>query len=202
MYIIQTLDFNLINFLAGLSIGGFALALGAQETVKNFFGSLMIFADQPFNVGDWIDTDKISGTVEKVGLRSTRVRTFHNSLVTIPNSKLSDNNIDNMGKRIYRRYKTIITIEHSTDTELIDEFITQIRTVIKESKNTRKEFYFVYTNNITKYGIEILLYVFFKVPDWQSELEEKHKLIMEILKIQKEIGISFVSFPDFIDDKK
>jgi MscS family membrane protein len=202
MYIIQTLDFNLINFLAGLSIGGFALALGAQETVKNFFGSLMIFADQPFNVGDWIDIKGVSGTVEKVGLRSSRIRTFHNSLVTIPNSKLSDNNIDNMGKRIYRRYKTIITIEHSTDTELIDEFITQIRTVIKESKNTRKEFYFVYTNNITKYGIEILLYVFFKVPDWQSELEEKHKLIMEILRIQKEIGIKFVSFPDFIDDKK
>ena len=202
LYIIQTLDFNLVNFLAGLSIGGFALALGAQDTVKNFFGSLMIFADQPFNVGDWIDIKGVSGTVEKVGLRSSRIRTFHNSLVTIPNSKLSDNNIDNMGKRIYRRYKTIITIEHNTDTELIDEFITQIRTVIKESKNTRKEFYFVYTNNITKYGIEILLYVFFKVPDWQSELEEKHKLIMEILKIQKEIGISFVSFPDFIDDNK
>ena len=202
MYIIQTLDFNLVNFLAGLSIGGFALALGAQETVKNFFGSLMIFADQPFNVGDWIDIKGVSGTVEKVGLRSSRIRTFHNSLVTIPNSNLSDNNIDNMGKRIYRRYKTIITIEHNTDTELIDKFIKEIRNVIKESENTRKEFYFVYTNNITKYGIEILLYVFFKVPDWQSELEEKHKLIMKILKIQKEIGISFVSFPDFVDDNK
>ncbi|RLD46548.1 MAG: hypothetical protein DRI86_02880 [Bacteroidetes bacterium] len=197
LMIIQILEFNLINFLAGLSIGGFALALGAQDTVKNFFGSLMIFADQPFNVGDWIDTKEVSGNVEKVGLRSTRIRTFHNSLVTIPNSKLSDNNIDNMGKRYFRRYKTHITIVHDTDIDTIDKFIEEIRIIITESENIRKDFHLVYIDNITKYGIDILLYVFFVVPDWDSELAEKHKLIHKILEAQKKLDIKFVSFPDF-----
>jgi len=197
LMIIQILEFNLVNFLAGLSIGGFALALGAQDTVKNFFGSLMIFADQPFNVGDWIDTKEVSGTVEKVGLRSTRVRTFHNSLVTIPNSKLSDNNIDNMGKRYFRRFKTNITIVHDTDIETIDKFIEEVRIIIDESENIRKDFHMVYISNITKYGIDILLYVFFIVPDWDSELAEKHKLIHKVLEIQKKLDIKFVSFPDF-----
>ena len=202
LMIIQTLEFNLINFLAGLSIGGFALALGAQDTVKNFFGSLMIFADQPFNVGDWIDTKEVSGTVEKVGLRSTRVRTFHNSLVTIPNSKLSDNNIDNMGKRYYRRFKTKITIAHNSETDLIDEFIEEVRKIIDNSENIRKDFHMVYIDNITKYGIDILLYVFFIVPDWDAELAERHKLIHQVLEVQKRLNIKFVSFPDFGDSKQ
>ncbi len=88
LYIVKVMEYNLVNFLAGLSIGGFAFALGAQDTIKNFFGSLMIFADKSFNVGDWIVTDEVSGTVEQIGLRSTKIRTFHNSLVTVPNNKI------------------------------------------------------------------------------------------------------------------
>ncbi|MCK5847324.1 MAG: mechanosensitive ion channel family protein [Bacteroidales bacterium] len=195
LFTIDALGYNLINFLAGLSIGGFALALGAQDTIKNFFGSLMIFADDSFNVGDWIETNDVSGTVEKVGLRSTRVRTFHNSLVTIPNSNLSDNNIDNMGKRKYRRYSGKILLDYNTPTDKIELFIEKTKEYISKTDKTRKDFYMVYINNLDKYGIQILIYVFFKVDDWDHEMAEKHDLLIKILDIKSELGILFVKMP-------
>ena len=197
LFVIDALDYNLINFLAGLSIGGFALALGAQDTIKNFFGSLMIFADDSFNVGDWIKTEFVSGTVEKIGLRSTRVRTFHNSLVTVPNSKLSDNNIDNMGKRMFRRYSGKILLDYATDNEKIELFIKKIKEHIKTNDNIRNDFYMVYVSELDTYGIEILIYVFFKVADWDQEMAEKHKLLLKVLAIKNELDIKFTKLPLF-----
>ena len=197
LFVINALEYNLINFLAGLSIGGFALALGAQDTIKNFFGSLMIFADDSFNAGDWIETKDVSGTVEKIGLRSTRVRTFHNSLVTVPNSNLSDNNIDNMGKRIYRRYSGKILLDYNTPQDKIEEFIAKIKEEVESTKNIRKDFYMVYISNLDKLGIEIMIYVFFKVNDWDQEMAEKHKLLLKVLVIKNQLDINFAKVPIF-----
>ena len=193
--IINALDFNLVNILAGLSIGGFALALGAQDTIKNFFGSLMIFADHSFSVGDYISNDKVSGTVEEVGLRTTKIRTFHNSVVTVPNSKLADDNIDNLGRRKYRRFSTKIIIDFNTPTEKIDLFVEKIRAEIKKHPDTRKDFYMVYMNNFSTYGVEILLYVFFAVPEWEQEMKGKHYLMSKILDFAKELDVSFAIPP-------
>lgn len=198
---IKTLEYDLISVLTGLSIGGFALALGAQDTVKNFFGSLMIFADHSFSVGDYINAGNVSGTVEQIGLRSTRIRTFYNSLVTVPNSKLSDNNIDNMGKRKFRRYKDTILVKYDTPPEKIDTFIEKIRKEIKNTDNIRQDFNMVYINNFNRHGLEILIYIFFIVPDWNQEMKAKHKLISKILKFKDELGIEFVRVPLLDADK-
>jgi MscS family membrane protein len=189
--VIDTLDFNLINFLAGLSIGGFALALGAQDTVKNFLGSLMIFADKSFRVGDWINNGETSGTVEEIGLRSTKIRTFYNSVVTVPNSQLSDNNIDNLGRRIYRRYKSTVVVKYNTPSSLIDEFTKRISALIAEHPNTRKDFFMVYIDDFGVYGIKVLIYTFFEVSDWNKEMKAKHELIKSILDLRDELGIEF-----------
>jgi len=191
LYIIKLLDFNLINFLAGLSIGGFALAFGAQETIKNFLGSLMIFADKSFRVGDWISNGEVSGTVEEIGLRSTKIRTFHNSLVTVPNSLLSDNNIDNLGRRIYRRYKTTLVVKYNTPSAKIEEFTNRISNSIEKQEETRKDFFMVYMSDFNMYGVEVLIYTFFEVSDWNKEMKAKHDLIKSILDIKDELGIEF-----------
>lgn len=94
LFILHNLDVNITALLAGLSIGGLALALAAQETLKNIFGSVMIFLDRPFQTGDWISSDGIDGTVEEVGFRSTRIRTFRNSVTSVPNGQLADQTID------------------------------------------------------------------------------------------------------------
>jgi MscS family membrane protein len=178
-----------VNFLAGLSIGGFALAFGAQDTIKNFLGSLMIFADKSFSVGDWIDNGNVSGTVEEIGLRSTKIRTFYNSLVPVPNSLLSDKSIDNLGKRKYRRYKTKVILKYDTPMDKVEEFIERIKQVIEEHPDTRKDYYMVYMNEFGSYGLEVLLYLFFKVPTWNLELKARHEIIAKVLEIQRELGI-------------
>ena len=195
LFLIKAMDFNIVNVLAGLSIGGFALALGAQDTIKNFFGSLMIFADKQFSVGDYISSDKISGTVEEVGLRTTKIRTFHNSVVIVPNSKLADGSIDNMGRRKYRRYKAKFILKFDTETQKIEELVQKIREEIKTREDTRKDFYMVYMNDFSTYGIEVLVYVFFKVPDWENEMKGKHELITKILDFAKELEIEFAIPP-------
>ena len=192
---IKTLDYNLVNVLAGLSIGGFALALGAQDTIKNFFGSLMIFADHPFSVGDYITDGKMYGTVEEVGLRTTKIRTLHGSVLSIPNSNLSDNNIDNLGKREYRRFKTKIIVEFNTDSEKLNTFVNRIEQAFVNHPHSRKDYYVINLNDFELYGIEILVNVFFIAPDWKQEMQYKHEFIAEIITIAKELEIEFAIPP-------
>jgi len=199
LFVIKELNYSVVNFLAGLSIGGLALALGAQDTIKNFLASLMIFADKSFNVGDWIDNGKVSGTVEEIGLRSTKIRTFHNSLVTVPNSLLSDQTIDNMGRRIYRRYKTTIVLKYDTPIETIKLFIEKIKEVIANHPDTRKDYFLVSMHDFDRYGIEIIIYTFFKVKDYGSELRCRQDIITKVLEFKKELGIEF-SIPFATED--
>ena len=108
--ILQSFGFSAVGIISGMGIGGIAIALAAQNTIANLFGSVTVLMDRPFVIGDWIVTNNIEGEVEVVGLRSTRIRTFYNSLVTVPNNVLTTAIIDNMGRRHFRRYKTMLGV--------------------------------------------------------------------------------------------
>lgn len=103
VFVADNLGVNISSLLAGLGLGGLAVALAAQDTVKNVFGSLTVLVDKPFQVGDLVVIDDVEGTVEEVGFRSTRVRTATNSLVTVPNANLISSNVENLGVRAWRR---------------------------------------------------------------------------------------------------
>jgi len=188
------LQLDIVPFLTGLSIGGLAFALAAQDTIKNFFGSIMIFIDKPFQVGDWITSGDLDGTVEEVGFRSTRIRTFRNSLVYIPNGKLADATIDNHGLRKYRRFTSTITLTYDTPPELIDLYVKGLREVVVNHPHTRKDFYNVYFNNMSSYSLDIMFYVFFEVGTWQEELQCRQELLLQTLKLANQIGVRF-AFP-------
>ena len=111
------------TILAGASIGGLALAFASQDTVKNLIGTVMIFVDKPFHIGDWISAGEVVGTVEEVGFRSTRIRAADTSIFQIPNSKLSELVINNSGLRLYRRYNTQLGLRYDTPPELIEAFV-------------------------------------------------------------------------------
>lgn len=194
LYILESLDINITALLAGISIGGLAIALAAQDTVKNFFGSIMIFLDKPFQVGDWVNFDEGDGTVEEVGLRSTRIRTFANSVVYVPNGKLADKVINNMGLRKYRRFKTDIGITYDTDPNAMDAFIEGIRAIIMTHPTTRKDYYEVHLNSFGASSINILLYCFFEAPDWTAELRGRHDIMFGIMLLAKDLGVEF-AFP-------
>ena len=194
LFILDNLNIPILPLLTGLSIGGLAFALAAQDTIKNFFGSVMIFIDKPFQVGDWITADDVDGTVEEVGFRSSRIRTFRNSLIYVPNGKLADNTIDNHGLRNYRRFYTQIAITYDTPPELIEVFVKGLREIVETHPNTWKENYHVYFNDMAASSLNIMFYIFFKAPSWGKELEARHEVLMSIMKLGKELGINF-AFP-------
>ncbi|MCB0634436.1 MAG: mechanosensitive ion channel, partial [Lewinella sp.] len=193
-YILDYLDVNVTALLAGISIGGLAIALAAQDTVKNFFGSIMIFLDKPFQIGDWIHFGNVDGVVEEVGVRSTRIRTFANSITYVPNGQLADQVVDNMGLRQYRRFKTEIGITYDTPPDRIDVFVQGIRQIILSHPTTRKDYFEVHLNSFGPSSLNILLYTFFEAPNWTAELKGRHELMYAIITLAHDLGIRF-AFP-------
>lgn len=194
IYILDYLEVNVTALLAGISIGGLAIALAAQDTVKNFFGSVMIFLDKPFQVGDWISFGGVDGVVERVGVRSTRIRTFANSLTYVPNGIFAEKVIDNMGLRIYRRYKTEIGITYDTPTYLIDLFVEGIENLIGNHPYTRKDNFEVALSDFADSSINILIYAFFSVDNWTDEVRGKHDIMKGIINLAEALGVRF-AFP-------
>lgn len=194
IHALRTLDVDITTLIAGISIGGLALALAAQDTLKNLFGSLTIFLDRPFQIGDWINFSDTDGTVEEVGFRSTRVRTFANSLVYVPNGKLADMVINNYGLRVYRRFSTKVTIAYSTPPVLIEAFVEGIRHIVEKHPHTRKDAFEVHLNEMSASSLDILLYIFFKVPDWSQELKARHEVLLSIIELAQLLGVEF-AFP-------
>ncbi len=180
--------------LGALGIGGLALAFAAQDTLGNFFGSIMVLFDRPFGIGDWVVIGDVEGTVERVGFRSTRVRTFYNSMVTIPNSKTAATQVDNYGARTYRRIRVMLSLTYATPPEKIDAFCEGVRELIRLHPYTRKDYYHVYFNKFAASSLDVLLYCFLQTPDWSTELRERHRLFIDILRLAQRLGVQF-AFP-------
>lgn len=194
LYIIKNIGLDITPLLAGVSIGSLAFALAAQETIKNLFGSVTLYSDKVFESGDWIIAEDVEGTVEEIGIRSTKIRTFNDSIITVPNGKLADMKINNMGKRNYRRFRTILGIVYGTPTHKIDQFIIALKKIVAEHPNTRKDYDRVSLFNLSDFSIQILFDIFFDLHDPVSELAARQSIITEIIKLAESIEIDF-AFP-------
>jgi MscS family membrane protein len=194
LFILQSLNINITAFLAGLSIGGLAFALAAQDTLKNFFGSVMIFIDKPFQVGDWINFDGNGGTVEEVGFRSTRIRTVNNSLIYIPNGKLADLTVDNLGMRKFRRFSTTLTITYDTPPDLIEVFVEGLRDIANKHPLVNQENYLIYLNDLGASSLNISFIVYLFVNNINDEQKTRHEIISEIIRLAAHLNVRF-AFP-------
>jgi len=194
LFILDNLDVDIVSFLAGLGVVGIGVGLAAKDTFANLFGSVTVFADRPFQVGDWVVMGGVEGTVEEIGFRCTRVRTFYNSVVSVPNSCLVDAPIDNMGARRYRRFRTMVGVRYETPAAKIEAFCAGIREIVKASDRMRQDYYMVHLNNFGASSLDILVYVFFEVPDWGAELQARQDFILEIVRLAEDLGVGF-AFP-------
>lgn len=194
VFIAEQMGLNLTNVLLGLGIGGVAIALAAKDTVENLFGSFTVLLDRPFAMGDWVKIGDVEGIVEEVGFRSTRIRTFADSLVTVPNSRLVTAPIENFGSRRRRRIQTMLSVTYGTPPEKIEAFCEGIRELIRRHPYTFKQSYHVYFNAWNASSLDVLLYCFVETPDWATELREKNRLYLDILRLAGKLGISF-AFP-------
>lgn len=194
VFIADNIDVDISSLLAGLGLGGLAFALAAKDMVQNLFGSVTVLMDRTFTVGDWIIVGSVEGSVERIGFRSTRIRTFYNSVVTVPNSKFITAEVDNMGERRYRRLSCKLSLTYDTPPERIEAFCEGVRELIRQHPYMRKDYYHVYLNEFAASSLNVLLYVFWETPEWNTELRERHRFLLDILRLAKRLGVEF-AFP-------
>lgn len=133
-------DKPLTSVLAGLGVGGLAVALAAQETIKNFFGSLVILGDKPFEIGDRVVIDGFDGSVIEVGFRSTRIRTLDGDLVTIPNGELANKIIRNIGQRPHIKRVLNLGLVYSTQPEKVAQAVQIVKSILENHEGMHPDF--------------------------------------------------------------
>ncbi len=191
----QNLGYSVGSLLAGLGIGGLAVALAAQESLGNFFGSISIVADRPFKVGDWIQVgERVDGDVEEIGLRSTKVRSWSKTVLTIPNKVLANEIIQNWSRMPKRRVKQQVGVTYSTSPENMEGLVEDIRTLLREDEGVHQEFILV---NFTDFGdsaLQILVYYFTKTTAWLEHMDVRQRINLKIMKAVEGRGSS-IAFP-------
>jgi MscS family membrane protein len=196
VYILQALTGKPLNaLLAGLGIGGLAVALAAQDTLKNFFGSIMIMLDKPFIVGDRVVVDGVDGPVEDIGFRCTRIRTLTGHLVAVPNEKMARINIENIGRRPSIRRLTNITITYDTPPEKVERALAIIREVLNNHEGMDPEFPpRVYFNEFNDASLNIMMIYWYFPPNYWDFLNLSEKVNLKIMRAFEAEGIEF-AFP-------
>jgi MscS family membrane protein len=194
LYLASLWTEDLWSIVAGLGIGSIAVGFAAKDSIENLFGTFTVLMDKPFTLGDWITMADVDGSVEEVGFRSTRIRTFYNSVITVPNSKFVSTPVDNMGARRYRRIRETLGVTYDTPAEKVEAFCEGIRELIRHHPYTRKDYYHVYFNGFGDSSLEVMLYCFVETPEWGTELREKHRLFADIMRLAERLKVSF-AFP-------
>ena len=186
-------EVDITALAAGLGIGGIALAMASKESLENLLGSFTIFFDQPFTVGDTVTVGTVTGTVEKVGFRSTRIRTFDKSLVTVPNKKMIDAELDNLGMRPVRRVKFNIGLTYETNPEQIKAIVNDIQAMINDHPKTNQEGK-VRFQEFGSSSLDILVMYFVDSPKWNDLIDVKEDVNYKIMEIVNKHNSDF-AFP-------
>ncbi len=196
LQVAQTLsDKPITSILAGLGVGGLAVALAAQDTIKNFFGSLILFSDKPFEVGERINVEGFDGAVEEVGFRSTRIRTLDGHLVTIPNGQLANMAIQNIGKRPYIKRVMTVTVTYDTPPDKLQKAIEILKELLDNHEGMNEEFPpRIYFSDFASTSLDILVIYWFHPPDYWAFMEYGERLNFQILERFNAEGIDF-AFP-------
>jgi len=194
LFILQNFGYNITSLLAGLGIGGLALALAAQNTVSNLFGSITIFSDKPFQLGDWISVGDIEGTVEDVGFRTTRVRRFDQALVTVPNSQFINTGVVNYSAMKKRRINFYLGVAYKTSVSQIKDVVSGIKKIIEDDDKFDHSFYMVKFTDFGAYSLNIFIYCFTKTTDWAESLVVREEFNLKIMQLLEELGVE-IAFP-------
>ena len=192
--ILQNLGYSVGSLIAGLGLGGMALALASKDTLANLFGAIVIFWDRPFAVGDWVEIGDVEGTVEEVGLRTTRVRTFANSQITLPNMKLTTASINNWSRMKKRRIKMNVGVTYDTPPVKVRAAVQAIQDIIKTTAELHQDFYLVRFDKFGPSSLDIFIYCFTVTTVWADFLEVKEQFLLNIMERFQEQGIEF-AFP-------
>lgn len=184
---------NIAAIVTGLGLGGLAIALAAQDTLSNLLASFIIFLDKPFKAGELITVENITGTIEKVGFRSTRIRTLDKSLVTLPNQSLINNPLNNITLSSFRRVKFSIGVLYGTTSTQIQIICDEITVYLKAHEQIDDDI----TVRFSEFGassLDIQVLYFVTTNSWDLMMEVKQEVNYEVMKIVERNGADF-AFP-------
>lgn len=188
-------DKPITSIIAGLGIGGLAIALAAQDSVKNFFGSIVLFIDKPFEVGDRVVVDGHDGPVEEVGLRSTKIRTLSGHLVTVPNGELANKTIQNIGKRPHIRRIADLTITYDTPPDKIDRALEIVKEILENHEGMHEDFPpRVFFSEFNADSLNIMVIYWYHPPDYWAYMAFSERFNKEVFRRFNKEGIDF-AFP-------
>lgn len=186
-------DVNVTGLVAGLGVGGLAIAFAAKESLENLLASFTIFLDQPFMVGDLVQVGELIGVVEKIGFRSTRIRTLEKSFVTLPNKHMIDKPLDNLTLRTFRRAKFDITLTYSTTSAQIRAITRDIQEYIDQHPRTNQDGRIRFLN-LGPHSKDVMVLYFVDTMDWNEFIDIKEEINYRIVEIVEAHGASF-AFP-------
>jgi MscS family membrane protein len=192
--IAQNLGYSVSGLLAGLGIGGLALAMASKDTLANLFGSVMILIDRPFHVGDWITFPGGDGVVEEVGMRSTRVRTFAKTVVSIPNQALANATVENHSLMPKRRIKFTLGVTYQSSVAQVEGLVAAIEDYLKGNPDIDQEFMLVKFTDFNDSSLDIFVYCFTVTTDWTKHLSVKQDVNLKIMSLVEEMGMG-IAYP-------
>jgi MscS family membrane protein len=190
---LSELGFSVTSLIAGLGIGGLAVALAAQKTVENLFGSLSISVDQPFRVGDFVKVEDTMGTVESIGLRSTRVRTPDRTLVTYPNGKLSDLRVENFAVRDRSRFGCTLGLAYGTTSAQLREVLAGCEACLRAQHKLRPEGVTVRFKGIGAASLDVEIGAYFETSDGDEFMRIREEVLLGFMDVVERAGTSFAS---------
>ena len=180
--------------ITGLGVGGVAIAFASRDTVSNMLGGMLLMADRPFKRGDLVETEGQWATIEDVGLRSTRLRTFDDAQLIIPNAQLSDRAIVNWGKRLRRKVAFDIALTYDTPREKLDRFVERLKEVYAEQPRADAKECYIGLRTFGSSSIDIEFWGYFKVYGYEAHVRARHAFIGDVIDLAKQLGVSF-AFP-------
>lgn len=192
--VLQNLGYSVTSLIASLGIGGLALALAAKDTVANFFGSIVVFTDQPFHVGDWVEFGEVEGVVEEVGMRTTRIRRFDKSLASVPNQTFTQKTLINHSVRPIRRLKVTVGLSYETTPSEMRAFLARVRGLLAERETFEQESWVVHFTGFNDSSLDVLVQAYTVTTVWTEFLEAQEELLLAIMNVVEELGLE-IAFP-------
>jgi MscS family membrane protein len=192
--VVAQFGYPIATILAGLGIGGIAIALGAQKSLEHFFGSISIGVDQPYRVGDWVSVNGIEGAVEAIGLRSSRIRTIDRTVITIPNGTLAEAQSENFGERERIRFHTTIGVEYGTKSATMRLIRDEIEKLLRAHPKTWPDRVLVRFVGFGASSLDIELFCWLETTAIDDFKEMREELLLGIMEIVEGNGAGF-AFP-------
>ncbi len=189
IFVAENLRFDVTSMIAGLGIGGIAIALASQETLSNFIGSLVLLIERPFTAEDKIEIDGIRGTVKEVGLRSTKILSLTNSVITMPNARIVKANIINEGLKPRRRWMIKLYVPYQNGAAKIESLCDGIKELIRAADMLDTEDHKIHLYDVLPASLELRVEITFKVNDYLYEINGRHRFIIDLLRLADKLEV-------------